>query len=72
MKKTEMKKLAYLLTVSVFLIIASGSCRKSFLEVEPAGALSEFNLASNEGINGLLIGACILKLVIRIHTRLRS
>ena len=52
-----MKKTAFLLSVSIFLLIASGSCRKSFLEVEPSGAPSEFYLATNQGINGLLIGA---------------
>jgi hypothetical protein len=57
MRKIEVNKPALLLASGIFLLIASGSCRKSFLEVEPAGALSEFNLATNEGINALLIGA---------------
>ncbi|HEX7556841.1 MAG TPA: hypothetical protein VF338_09470, partial [Leptolinea sp.] len=57
MTKLEIKKLAFLFTLSIFLLITSGSCRKSFLDVQPSGALSEFNLATNEGINALLIGA---------------
>lgn len=35
----------------------SGSCRKSFLDVKPAGSLNKFDLATDEGINTLLIGA---------------
>jgi starch-binding outer membrane protein, SusD/RagB family len=35
----------------------TGSCRKSFLDVKPAGGLNKFVLATDEGINTLLVGA---------------
>ena len=51
-------KTNYLLLFLLFIGIAiSGSCRKSFLDVYPAGGLNKFMLASDEGINALLIGA---------------
>ena len=45
-----------LLILLIFIEI-SGSCRKSFLDVKPTGELNKFVLASDEGINALLVGA---------------
>jgi starch-binding outer membrane protein, SusD/RagB family len=51
-------KTNHLLLILLFIGLGiSGSCRKSFLEVYPAGGLNKFMLASDEGINALLIGA---------------
>jgi hypothetical protein len=52
-----MKKIFILSIISTFLLATLSTCRKSFLEIEPAGDLSQFNLATNEGINSLLIGS---------------
>jgi starch-binding outer membrane protein, SusD/RagB family len=52
-----MKTNHLLLILLFFGIGISGSCRKSFLDVKPTGGLNKFNLASDEGINALLIGA---------------
>ncbi len=44
--------------VLVFMVIGLlGSCREDFLEVKPMGELNQFTLASEGGIDALLIGA---------------
>jgi hypothetical protein len=51
-------KTNHLLLILLFIGIGiSGSCRKSFLDVNPTGGLNKFMVASDEGINALLIGA---------------
>jgi hypothetical protein len=41
----------------VFLVLIFQACKESFLEVQPNGALSSSVLATQEGVNTLLIGA---------------
>ncbi len=51
-------KVNYILLLLI--VVGSGifsSCRKSFLDVKPNGELDKFTLASDEGINSLLVGA---------------
>ncbi len=53
----DMKTNHLFLILLVIGITISDSCRKSFLDVNPAGGLDKFMLASDDGINALLIGA---------------
>jgi hypothetical protein len=54
MKKLMNKKII----VTVFaLVVFSISCKEDFLEVDPAGAISENQLTSKNGLEGTLIGA---------------
>jgi hypothetical protein len=46
-----------ILTASMILLVALNSCKKDFLEKNPLGSLNESTLATNAGVNGLLIGA---------------
>ena len=50
-----MKSLSFLV-LSLFVFL-SGSCRKDFLISEPVGDLNKFNLATDKGIETLLVGA---------------
>src|SRR5687768_2640690 len=45
------------LTVTGFLLLMFATCKKAFLEITPAGPVSEQTLQNAEGVNGLLIGA---------------
>lgn len=44
-------------TLYLVLLSFSFSCSEQFLDVDPIGVLSERNLATHSGVNGLLIGA---------------
>ncbi len=54
-----MKKLKFLYIIPAFALLIAGihACKKSFLEREPLGSLSEDVLANKVGVEGLLIGA---------------
>ena len=54
-----MKKLKYkiLIPASLFLIVAIVACSKSFLDKPPLGTLNPAIIASEAGVQGLLIGA---------------
>jgi starch-binding outer membrane protein, SusD/RagB family len=59
---TIMKKATYNLKyiILVFVIIFSNACSKSYLEVAPPGTLNEDILATESGVEGLLIGTYAL------------
>ncbi len=50
-------KIGYKITISAYLLLIIPSCKKSFLEIQPFGSLSEEILANEAGLNKLLIGA---------------
>ncbi|HUX59460.1 MAG TPA: RagB/SusD family nutrient uptake outer membrane protein [Bacteroidales bacterium] len=52
-----MKKNQLLFILILSIIGISDSCREDFLDVKPAGGLSEYVLATEEGIDALLVGA---------------
>lgn len=54
-----MKKLNYkfIAIIAVLLLVAIYSCKKSFLDKQPSGAVDESLLANKTNVNGLLIGA---------------
>jgi starch-binding outer membrane protein, SusD/RagB family len=56
--RTMKKLINRKIIVTVFmLVIVSISCKEDFLEVDPAGAISEDQLTSKNGLEGTLIGA---------------
>jgi len=54
-----MKKLNYkfIVMTAIFLSVAVYSCKKSFLDKLPSGAVGEALFANKTDVNGLLIGA---------------
>jgi len=52
-----MKKYYILLVLIVALFAALGSCKESFLDVKPTGALDQGLLGTKDGIEALLVGA---------------
>jgi hypothetical protein len=54
-----MKKLNYkfIAIIAVLLVVAIYSCKKSFVNIQPSGAVDESLLANKTGVNSLLIGA---------------
>jgi len=54
-----MKKAIYIMrfVILALTIISISSCSKTYLQKEPLGTLNENNLATENGVNGLLIGA---------------
>jgi starch-binding outer membrane protein, SusD/RagB family len=54
MKRITTKKIA---TTCLVLVIFAVSCKQDFLDVKPAGAISENQLTSKSGLEGSLIGA---------------
>src|SRR5919202_1931545 len=54
-----MKRVNYklLIPVSIFLLGSIYACKKSFLDRPPLGTLNQQILATNAGVQGLLIGA---------------
>jgi len=54
MKQSNYK---FIITISITCLVLLYACKKSYLEIQPLGSLSESTLANKAGINGLLIGA---------------
>jgi hypothetical protein len=52
-----MKKNKYLIITVLAVLAFLGACKKDFLEIKPKGSLSEDVLATENGVNTLLIGA---------------
>jgi hypothetical protein len=52
-----MKKKHILLIITLAVLVVTGACKKDFLNITPNGALDQTVLATEEGVNGLLIGA---------------
>jgi starch-binding outer membrane protein, SusD/RagB family len=52
-----MKNIKTLITVTGCLLLMLAACKQEFLQVTPAGPVSEQTLENAEGVNGLLIGA---------------
>jgi hypothetical protein len=51
-----MKK-KYIILILILGLIAGGSCKKSYLDVKPVGALDASLLANQKGLDALLVGA---------------
>lgn len=52
-----MKKIKYLIITVLAVLAFLGACKKDFLEIKPKGSLSEDVMATEKGVNTLLIGA---------------
>jgi len=52
-----MKKNKYLIITVLAVLALLGACKKDFLDIKPKGSLSEDVLATENGVNTLLIGA---------------
>jgi starch-binding outer membrane protein, SusD/RagB family len=52
-----MKKNKYLLITVLAVLALLGACKKDFLDIKPKGSLDEGVLATEKGVNALLIGA---------------
>jgi hypothetical protein len=52
-----MKKNHILLIITLAVLVITGACKKDFLTITPNGALDQNVLATEAGVNGLLIGA---------------
>jgi starch-binding outer membrane protein, SusD/RagB family len=52
-----MKKNHILLIITLAVLVIAGACKKDFLTITPNGALDQTVLATEAGVNGLLIGA---------------
>jgi len=54
MKINILKKMSIVMLAMMFLVV---SCKDSFLEVAPTGSLADAQVATKDGIEGLLVGA---------------
>ena len=52
-----MKKTYFILVLVLAVVATVGSCKNSFLDIKPAGALDQNLLANQKGLDALLIGA---------------
>jgi hypothetical protein len=52
-----MKKIWFIIILLTLVSLLVNTCRKDFLDVKPAGSLNQFVLATDKGIDALLIGA---------------
>ena len=52
-----MKKNRILLIITLAVLVIAGACKEDFLTITPNGALDQEVLATEAGVNGLLIGA---------------
>ena len=55
--KNSIRKKGAFLTVALTLIFATFACKDSFLEIPAAGQLSDAQLVSKDGIEGLLVAS---------------
>jgi hypothetical protein len=51
------KKILFSITTIALLLTMSNACRESFLEQIPTGSTNNAVLATNAGVEGLLVGA---------------
>jgi hypothetical protein len=52
-----MKRIWYRIILLTLVSLLVNSCKKNFLDVKPTGSLNQFVLATDKGIDALLIGA---------------
>ena len=53
--KNIIRKKSILMTVALTVLVTFFACKESFLEIPAAGQLSDAQLASKDGVEGLLV-----------------